>query len=119
YGVHPHVTCPILVNLRDVIVPQALVVVRVMPVMSESISGRVKPVEPRVSRADPQNAGTIFINHHHSVVCQTAWVGGVVAVMPEIVPVVTVQAVIGAEPKKTVVVLSERKDPLLKRFATN
>ena len=35
------------------------------------------------------------------------------------VPVVAVHAVIRAQPKKTVVVLSERKDPLLKRLTTN
>src|SRR4051794_10758420 len=44
-------------------------------------------------------------------------VSEVVAVLPQAVTVITVQAVIRAEPEKTVVVLSEREDSLLKRFA--
>ena len=118
-GVDPHRACPILVNRSDVVVSQALAVVWVMPVMRESIPGGVEPVEPPVSRAHPQNAGTIFIDQHYGVFCQTARVSGVVAVLPETVPVVAVHAVIRAQPKKTVVVLSERKDPLLKRLTAN
>jgi hypothetical protein len=107
-GVDPHRAGPILVQGSDVVVSQALAVVRVVPVVREGIAGRVETVQPAVRGADPENAGAIFVENLHRVFAEAGRVAGVVTVVAERVAVVAVEAVIGAEPQKTVVVLCER-----------
>ena len=88
-----------------------------MAVMCKRVRLRVEPVQSSEASTDPENAVAIAVNYPDSVIAKAVRVATPIGL--EIVPVIAVQTVVGAEPQESIAILHDARDPALKRFPSN
>lgn len=91
--------------MMNVIVRKAEAVVRVVLVVREFSVRAVEFVKSFTAGAKPQHAVAIFRNTQHVVVGEAIRVAGIMFVVFELVAVIAIETIRGAEPQKALTVL--------------
>lgn len=84
------------------VVAQAVLIARIVPVVTESLFFLVEPVQATAAGAYPDRLGTLLIDRRHVVVAQAVRVAGIVSVTAEGVAASgerTEPATIGSDPQ--------------------
>ncbi len=113
HGADPQAACAVLQYRGHDTVADGCGIVRVWLVAGDLPGARVEPVEPVAPGADPDDPIAILVEGHNRTGTQAVGILWVSFEDGELIAIVAVQAILGAKPKETLLVLQDSQHGVL------
>ncbi len=93
--------------MQDVVVAQAVGVLRVVPVVLPLAQRRIKAIQSTAKGANPEHTPLAFVQGSNGINAQAIAVFRIIPVYRELVPIESIQPVLGANPEESSAVLQK------------